>query len=230
MNRNRGILIRWSKKDENHLALLQLASGVIAFKKGPRRYALLRYVLILSPSNRGRLRAPNFRSFDPTVCGRRCIVRNVAEFGGKPWARRGSWHVLAGLLAVTVIAGVLLVFVGFANATKRMSRGLPVFVVLARSRVRAHSRDPVYVLNRSDRRVLWAGDCDANISVRTSSRFTPPNHFVCPRIAWVAPRSRLLIERTIPRDTPTGKYWVWFWYAVAQRDTQHVVYTKLTIY
>jgi len=33
MNRNRGILIRWSKKDENHLALLQLASGLIAFKK-----------------------------------------------------------------------------------------------------------------------------------------------------------------------------------------------------
>jgi hypothetical protein len=33
MNRNRGILIRWSKKDENHLALLQLAAGLIAFKK-----------------------------------------------------------------------------------------------------------------------------------------------------------------------------------------------------
>lgn len=33
LNRNRGILIRWSKKDENHLALLQLASGLIAFKK-----------------------------------------------------------------------------------------------------------------------------------------------------------------------------------------------------
>ena len=33
MNRNRGLLIRWSKKDENHLALLQLASGLIAFKK-----------------------------------------------------------------------------------------------------------------------------------------------------------------------------------------------------
>ncbi len=33
MNRNRGILIRWSKKDENHLALLQLSSGLIAFKK-----------------------------------------------------------------------------------------------------------------------------------------------------------------------------------------------------
>ena len=32
-NRNRGILIRWSKKDENHLALLMLASGLIAFKK-----------------------------------------------------------------------------------------------------------------------------------------------------------------------------------------------------
>ncbi len=33
MNRNRGILIRWSKKDENHLAMLQLAGGLIAFKK-----------------------------------------------------------------------------------------------------------------------------------------------------------------------------------------------------
>lgn len=33
LNRNRGILIRWSKKDENHLALLQLASGMIAFKR-----------------------------------------------------------------------------------------------------------------------------------------------------------------------------------------------------
>jgi len=33
LNRNRGILIRWSKKGENHLALLQLASGLIAFKK-----------------------------------------------------------------------------------------------------------------------------------------------------------------------------------------------------
>jgi putative transposase len=33
INRNRSLLIRWSKKDENHLALLQLASGLIAFKK-----------------------------------------------------------------------------------------------------------------------------------------------------------------------------------------------------
>jgi putative transposase len=33
LNRSRGILIRWSKKDENHLALLQLASGLVAFKK-----------------------------------------------------------------------------------------------------------------------------------------------------------------------------------------------------
>ena len=33
LNRNRGILIRWSKKEENHLALLQLASGLVAFKK-----------------------------------------------------------------------------------------------------------------------------------------------------------------------------------------------------
>lgn len=33
LNRNRALLIRWSKKAENHLALLQLASGIIAFKK-----------------------------------------------------------------------------------------------------------------------------------------------------------------------------------------------------
>jgi putative transposase len=33
LNRARGILIRWSKKEENHLAFLQLASGLIAFKK-----------------------------------------------------------------------------------------------------------------------------------------------------------------------------------------------------
>ena len=33
LNRNRAILIRWSKKDENHLALLQLARRLIAFKK-----------------------------------------------------------------------------------------------------------------------------------------------------------------------------------------------------
>lgn len=33
LNRNRGVLVRWSKKDENHLALLQLASGLIAFKR-----------------------------------------------------------------------------------------------------------------------------------------------------------------------------------------------------
>jgi hypothetical protein len=33
LNRNRAILTRWSKKDENHLALPQLASGLIAFKK-----------------------------------------------------------------------------------------------------------------------------------------------------------------------------------------------------
>lgn len=33
LNRNRAILIRWSKKDENHLALLQLASGLIALKR-----------------------------------------------------------------------------------------------------------------------------------------------------------------------------------------------------
>jgi hypothetical protein len=29
----RGILVRWSKTDENHLALLQLASGLVALKK-----------------------------------------------------------------------------------------------------------------------------------------------------------------------------------------------------
>jgi putative transposase len=33
LNRNRAILIRWSKKDENHLALLQLSCALIAFKK-----------------------------------------------------------------------------------------------------------------------------------------------------------------------------------------------------
>ena len=33
LNRNRALLIRWSKKDDNHLALLQLAYGLIAFKK-----------------------------------------------------------------------------------------------------------------------------------------------------------------------------------------------------
>ena len=37
MNRNRGILIRWSKKEENHLALLQLSSGLIAFKNATHR-------------------------------------------------------------------------------------------------------------------------------------------------------------------------------------------------
>jgi putative transposase len=36
LNRNRGTLIRWSKKDENHLALLQLASGLIALKRAHR--------------------------------------------------------------------------------------------------------------------------------------------------------------------------------------------------
>jgi hypothetical protein len=33
LNRNRALQIRWSKKDNNHLALLMLASGLIAFKK-----------------------------------------------------------------------------------------------------------------------------------------------------------------------------------------------------
>ena len=33
LNRNRALLIRWSKKAENHLALTQLACGLIAFKK-----------------------------------------------------------------------------------------------------------------------------------------------------------------------------------------------------
>lgn len=33
LNRNRALLIRWSKKAENHLALLQLACGLIAFRK-----------------------------------------------------------------------------------------------------------------------------------------------------------------------------------------------------
>jgi len=33
MNRSRALLIRWSKKADNHLALMQLAAGLIAFKK-----------------------------------------------------------------------------------------------------------------------------------------------------------------------------------------------------
>ena len=33
LNRNRALLIRWSKKPANHLALLQLACSLIAFKK-----------------------------------------------------------------------------------------------------------------------------------------------------------------------------------------------------
>ncbi len=32
LNRNRGLLIRWCKKDETHLALLQLVGDLIAFK------------------------------------------------------------------------------------------------------------------------------------------------------------------------------------------------------
>ena len=40
MNRNRALLIRWSKKDQNHLALLQLAAGLIAFKKAQAATAL----------------------------------------------------------------------------------------------------------------------------------------------------------------------------------------------
>lgn len=33
INRNRAMLVRWSKKDENHLALLELSCGLLAFKK-----------------------------------------------------------------------------------------------------------------------------------------------------------------------------------------------------
>ena len=33
LNRNRAILARWSKKDENHEALLQLARGLIALER-----------------------------------------------------------------------------------------------------------------------------------------------------------------------------------------------------
>lgn len=36
LNRNRSILIRWSKKEENHLAMLQLAGGLIAFRRAQR--------------------------------------------------------------------------------------------------------------------------------------------------------------------------------------------------
>jgi len=42
LNRNRGILIRWCKKDQNHLALLQLAAGLIAFKKAQAATAAAR--------------------------------------------------------------------------------------------------------------------------------------------------------------------------------------------
>jgi len=33
LNRNRDTLIRWSKNEENHLAFLHLACGLIAFEK-----------------------------------------------------------------------------------------------------------------------------------------------------------------------------------------------------
>ncbi len=33
MNRSRALLPRWSKRPNNHLALMQLAAGLIAFKK-----------------------------------------------------------------------------------------------------------------------------------------------------------------------------------------------------
>ncbi len=36
LNRNRALFIRWSKKPENHLALLEFASGLLAFKKAHR--------------------------------------------------------------------------------------------------------------------------------------------------------------------------------------------------
>ena len=51
LNRNRGILIRWSKKDRNHLALLQLASGLIAFK-GLRADRALRLFDLPPPDRR----------------------------------------------------------------------------------------------------------------------------------------------------------------------------------
>ena len=41
LNRNRALLIRWSKKPANHLALLQLACGLIAFKKAHAARAAL---------------------------------------------------------------------------------------------------------------------------------------------------------------------------------------------
>jgi putative transposase len=44
LNRNRAILIRWAKKEENHLAFLMLASGLIAFKKA--RAASLQAALV----------------------------------------------------------------------------------------------------------------------------------------------------------------------------------------
>jgi hypothetical protein len=36
LNRNRGVLVRWSKKEENHLALLHLSCGLVAFKRAHR--------------------------------------------------------------------------------------------------------------------------------------------------------------------------------------------------
>ena len=42
LNRNRALLIRWSKKPQNHLALLQLACGLIAFKKARAAQLTLR--------------------------------------------------------------------------------------------------------------------------------------------------------------------------------------------
>jgi len=39
LNRNRALLIRWSKKDENHLALLQLGQRPDRAQGGPRRRA-----------------------------------------------------------------------------------------------------------------------------------------------------------------------------------------------
>jgi putative transposase len=43
LNYNRALVVRCSKTDQNHLALLQLASGLIAFKKA--RAAQLAVVL-----------------------------------------------------------------------------------------------------------------------------------------------------------------------------------------
>jgi hypothetical protein len=63
LNRNRALLIRWSKKPESHLALLQLACGLIAFKKAHvarLAHALPGEALTWSEMSRGPARVDRF--------------------------------------------------------------------------------------------------------------------------------------------------------------------------